>query len=184
MSEKEHKIDDAVLDEFESAAGQNRLKEEERKIQQERAEFNRERAEKNKRMEEHRQRVQALEEAEYKAFDLDRAKCADALMWLDFETKTRNLINQLVQPALQLSIEDREQNIELEIENRRMQQRLQLLEEAVFQEKKYSRSHTIFDSYNEKLESMQKQITEETLRLHDTQAAHKDEIDGRLFAMD
>lgn len=58
-------------------------------------------------MEEHKQRVQALEEAEYVAYDDTRAKAADELMWLDFETRMRVMMKKIVSPALQLSIEDR-----------------------------------------------------------------------------
>lgn len=92
----------------------------------------RERAEKNRRMDEHRQRVQAIEEAEYKAYDNERAKAADELMWLDFETRMRHLMNNIVKPALQLSVEDRETNIELDIKMKKATNRLDLLEQAVY----------------------------------------------------
>ena len=74
----------------------------------------RERAELNRKMEEHKQRVKAIEESEYKAYDSERAKAADELMWLDFETRIRVLVKNIVTPALQLSVEDRECNIKLE----------------------------------------------------------------------
>jgi hypothetical protein len=36
-------------------------------------------------------------------------------MWLEFETRMRGLIRRVVEPALKLSIEDRENNLELEL---------------------------------------------------------------------
>ena len=42
-------------------------------------------------MDEHKQRVLALEIAEYSAYDEKRAKAADEFMWLDFETRMRDL---------------------------------------------------------------------------------------------
>lgn len=66
------------------------------------------RDEKNRKLEEHKQRVLAMEQADYKIYDETRAKSADALYWLDFETKVREYINKLIMPVLQLSCEDRE----------------------------------------------------------------------------
>ncbi len=58
-------------------------------------------------MEEHKQRIKAIEESEYNVYDEKRAKAADELMWMDFETRMRNLIKQMIAPAFDLSIEDR-----------------------------------------------------------------------------
>ena len=124
--------------------------------------------------------MQAIEEAEYKAYDVERAKAADELMWLDFETRMRHLMKNIVTPALQLSVEDRESNIELEIQMTKATKRLELLEQAVYQ-KKTCVGRTIFDVYNEKIANMQQFVRDETQKLHDTQSSHKEQIEGCLF---
>jgi hypothetical protein len=65
------------------------------------------REEKNRKYEEHRQRVKALEEAEYKIYDEERAKAADQLEWMAFETKVRDYIKNLVTPVFTLATEER-----------------------------------------------------------------------------
>jgi len=118
-------------------------------------------------MDEHKQRVQALEEAEYNAYDEKRAKAADELMWMDFETRMRSLMKKVVEPALQLSIEDREANIELDIKYEKIRKRTELLEQAVFK-KNDEVAKTIFDEYNERMSEMNIFLRTESKRLSDT----------------
>lgn len=59
-------------------------------------------------------KIKALQDAEYTMDDHKRAKAADELMWLEFETRMRGLIRRVVEPMLKLSIEDRENSLELE----------------------------------------------------------------------
>ena len=40
-------------------------------------------------MEIHKQQVKAMEEAEYKIYDAERAKTSDEAQWMDFESRTR-----------------------------------------------------------------------------------------------
>jgi hypothetical protein len=42
----------------------------------------------------------AMEQADYKIYDIARAKSSDELYWLDFETKVREYINKLITPVL------------------------------------------------------------------------------------
>jgi hypothetical protein len=51
--------------------------------------------------------VKALEEAEYKIYDEERAKAADQLEWMAFETKVRDYIKNLVTPVFTLATEER-----------------------------------------------------------------------------
>ena len=53
-------------------------------------------------------------------------------MWLEFETRMRNLIRRVMEPALNLSIQDRELNLELEIQIDEVNKRCELLEQALF----------------------------------------------------
>jgi hypothetical protein len=73
------------------------------------------REEKIRKINEHRQKIIALEEEEYRIEDDKRAKAADEMMWLEFETRMRGLIRRVVEPALKLSMEDRENSLELEL---------------------------------------------------------------------
>ena len=100
--------------------------------------------------------MQAIEEAEYKAYDVERAKAADELMWLDFETRMRHLMKNIVSPALRLSVEDREANIEMELAVSKVTQRVDLLEQAVYMKRDEAQAgKTIFDVYNDKISQMQ-----------------------------
>lgn len=112
-------------------------------------------------MEEHKQRVKALEEADYSAFDERRAKAADELMWMDFETRIRDMCKSLVMPALNLSVEDREANIELDCKMQKLNLRAELLEQAVFK-KDGSLGRTIFDDYKDKMSEMSIFLRSET----------------------
>ena len=49
-------------------------------------------------------------------------------MWLDFETRMRHLMKNIVTPALRLSVEDREANIEMECNLGKITKRCDLLE--------------------------------------------------------
>ena len=51
--------------------------------------------------------MKALEEAEYKIYDEERAKAADQLEWMAFETKVRDCIKNLVTPVFTLATEER-----------------------------------------------------------------------------
>lgn len=97
--------------------------------------------------------MQALEDAEYKAYDDTRAKAADELMWMDFETKMRAMTKQIVSPALSLSIEDREANIELDCKFQKLRMRTEFLEAAVFKQNG-TIGRTIFDDYGDKMAEM------------------------------
>jgi hypothetical protein len=97
----------------ELADRQTVLRENQRISQLQREEELRLRQEKQRKFEEHRQRVAALQQAEYIAYDEERARAADELEWLDFETRMIGVVKQMIEPALLLSMEDREQNIEL-----------------------------------------------------------------------
>lgn len=50
------------------------------------------RIERDRKLEEHKQRVKALQESEYSIDDNKRARAADEMMWLDFETRIRALV--------------------------------------------------------------------------------------------
>jgi len=94
-------------------------------------------------------------------------------------------MKNIVSPALRLSVEDREAYIEMELNVSKVTKRVDLLEQAVYMSRNESeKGRTIFDVYNDKISDMQQQLTNETLKLHDTQAEFKTEIDSRLFNQD
>jgi hypothetical protein len=68
--------------------------------------------------------------AEQREDDL-RAKAADEMMWLEFETRMRSLIRRVIEPALKLSVEDRETNLDLEFKMQQLAIRCDILEETV-----------------------------------------------------
>ena len=57
---------------------------------------------------------------------------ADELMWLNFETKMRNTIRELIQPVVEMSQRDREGMLILEGSAHLSIERIENLEEAVF----------------------------------------------------
>ena len=85
--------------------------------------------------------------------DHKRAKVADELMWLEFETRMRGLIRRVVEPMLKLSIEDRENSLELETRIEEVNQRTEIIEFALFKKSQTS-THTIFDVYTDKINDM------------------------------
>jgi hypothetical protein len=53
------------------------------------------------------------------------------MMWLEFETRMRSLIRRVIEPALKLSVEDRETNLDLEFKMQQLAIRCDILEETV-----------------------------------------------------
>ena len=86
------KYDNAFLDKVESPEYIRHQKELAVREERLRVEENRIRKENQRKLEEHKQRIKAIEESEYNVYDEKRAKAADELMWMDFETRMRNLI--------------------------------------------------------------------------------------------
>lgn len=72
-----------------------------------------------------------------------------------------------MEPSLNLSIQDREMNLELEIKIQEVSDRCEMLELALFK-KKGPHSRTIFDEYSEKLSEMNVFLKQETKLLQDT----------------
>lgn len=124
------------------------------------------RQEKQRKLDEHRQRVAALQQAEYIAYDEERARAADELEWLDFETRMVGVVKQMIEPALLLSIEDREQNIELGCALEKQAQRIELLEKAVY--RKTGGTTSIFDDFERKIQDMGTHVKQQSAQLrHD-----------------
>ena len=61
----------------------------ERAADRQRQEVMKVREEASRKMEIHKQQVKAMEEAEYKIYDAERAKTSDEAQWMDFESRTR-----------------------------------------------------------------------------------------------
>ena len=72
------------------------------------------------------------------------------MMWLDFETRVRILIQKYIEPIINLSFEDREATLQVEMMTKKLDQRAQLLEQAVFKVDGEKQT-TIFDEYSEKM---------------------------------
>lgn len=119
--------------------------------------------EKAQKLDEHKQRVKAIEQSDYNAFDESRAKAADELMWLDFETRMRELIKQMVSPALQLSLDDRNNTLEHDVILQKLNTRVNLLERATFKlDPEEETQDTIFDVYETRISEMKSQLQAET----------------------
>ena len=58
------------------------------------------RDERERRLQEHRARIEEIERADYAIADDKRSKAADELMWLEFETRMREVMRKVVEPAL------------------------------------------------------------------------------------
>lgn len=121
--------------------------------------------------------------ADYANQDDKRAKAADELMWLEFETRMRGLIRRVVEPALKLSLEDRENNLELEMKIEAVKDRTDLLEQALFQKNKQL-SRTIFDDYTDKMSEMNIFLLQESKKLQDTLIANKKDTEEHMFTQD
>ena len=65
-------------------------------------------------------------------------------MWLNFETRMREVIGNLLQPVVEMSSRDREGMLILESTSQTQTQRLELLEEAVFN-KSVNKKKTLFE---------------------------------------
>ena len=69
---------------------------------------------------------------------------ADELMWLNFETKMRGIIRELIVPVVEMSQRDREGMLILEGSNSQTLERVEKLEEAVFN-KAANKKKTLFE---------------------------------------
>lgn len=58
-----------------------------------------------------------LTEAEYDQQDKDRAKAADEMGWLHFETRMRNLMRRVLEPVISMTTEDREDMLAIDERN-------------------------------------------------------------------
>lgn len=58
------------------------------------------REERERRLQQHRAWIEEIERADYAIADDRRAKAADELMWLEFETRMREVMRKVVEPAL------------------------------------------------------------------------------------
>ena len=76
--------------------------------------------------------MQEIAESEYKQADEFRAKIADSMQWLSFETKLLKLIDSQLKPVLEASTEDRCGHIELCYKCNDLDSRTVLLEQATF----------------------------------------------------
>ncbi len=107
-----------------------------------------------------------MQQAEYKAYDEERARAADELEWLDFETRMVNLVKQMLEPALLLSTQDRQQSIELECRLDKACSRIELLEQAIY--RKSGIKTSIFDDFEAKIGDFGIQLKKHTAKLeHD-----------------
>ena len=96
-----------------------------------------------------------LQESEYREQDEFRAKIADANQWMDFETKMRSLVQDLIAPVVQASILNRENALLLQESNKDLNKRTVLLEKATFQTGKYKKP-TLIETMLMRIESMEK----------------------------
>ena len=71
-------------------------------------------------------------------------------------------------PALNLSIEDRKENIELDCKIQKLALRAELLERAVFKQEGILR-RTIFDDYNDKIAEQEVYLKAELSKMQSTQ---------------
>lgn len=91
------------------------------------------------------------------------------MMWLEFETRMRSLIRRVIEPALKLSVEDRETNIDLEYKMQQLAVRCDILEETVLK-KDNTNKRTIFDDFQDKLSEVSIYLKQQTKQLSDTLA--------------
>ncbi len=105
------------------------------------------------------------------------------MMWLDFETRIRILIQKYIGPVIELSIEDREATIQVEHLAKKLEARAQLLEQAVFKVDS-TKSTTIFDEYSEKMTNMDIFLQTEIQKIKDEQLANTTQIKEQIFGQD
>lgn len=92
------------------------------------AEEKRIRDERDKKIIEHKKKVKEMTEREYQFEDGTRAKAADEMMWLNFETRMRTLIQRYIEPIINLTCEDRAATLEVEMVTKKLELRAKLLE--------------------------------------------------------
>ena len=71
----------------------------------------------NLRVEQRKQMAQILTEAEYEMNDKNRAKAADQMEWLHFETRMRNMVRKVLEPVISMTTEDREDMMNIDERN-------------------------------------------------------------------
>ena len=105
---------------------------------------------------------------------------ADELMWLNFETKMRNTIRELIQPVVEMSQRDREGMLILEGSGHLSIERLERLEEAVFN-KSSNEKRTLFEQMQDQIKANEVHMKERCKWMGDVIEAKIAGIDGTMF---
>lgn len=92
-------------------------------------------------------------------------------------------MKRVLDPVLELSIEERSSSIEMELKYEKLAFKTNLLEQAVFM-KDSEKGKTIFDVYNEKMAAMKTYLISESKRQEDLQTESKEVFEERLFLQD
>lgn len=104
------------------------------------------------------QLITTLQQAAIKAKRAEIVNPADELMWLNFETKMRGVIRELVTPVIDMSQRDREGMLILEEGHNLQEDRLEKLEEAVFNIAKHGKE-TLFQKMARRIKENESKMT-------------------------
>ena len=107
---------------------------------------------------------------------------ADELMWLNFETRMRQVIRRLVEPVVDMSQKDREGMIILESNYNTQIERINNLEEAVFNISAHG-EETLFEKMAKKIKKNEIYMKKKIKEIRDEQEHKYNDIDSQLFLM-
>jgi hypothetical protein len=107
----------------------------------------------------------ALQQSEYKQQDEMRAMAADHLMWLKFETKIRNMVENLLNPVVEMTTEERVTNISLVVKAEDLAGRVEQLEQATFKTNLY-KNPTYLMTIDRRLTTLERHTEDEFQKAH------------------
>jgi hypothetical protein len=103
------------------------------------------------------------------------------IQWLDFETRMRKIIKDLVAPVVERVQEDREQMLVLRRNNAKIEERVTNLEVIVFKDQTLS---NLIDDLKLRIEEGEALIRKEVAEVRDTATNRLDEQQDQLFRVD
>ncbi len=99
---------------------------------------------------------------------------------MEFETKMRIIIQQIIAPVVEASLRNRENALLIQESNKDLNKRTVLLEKATFQTGKYKKP-TLIETMLTRIETMEQQTRDVIQEMRDLNKEHMLNLDQRFF---